>query len=259
MDKKVGEGYTKLLPHTHNNEIRNLLMTFAAREVIHQRAYAILSETLGTSDSGWREFMEYKEMQDKLDAMDVGSEDLSIPLNYAKALTSVFLSEGIGLFAAFANLLNFKRFGLIIGFNDVNQWSLNDEEHHVENNIRIVETIDKEELNSVESLELKRHTLLVAEKLKEAEKAFCRMLYEMGEAEDMTLPQLEGYIDHIHYKRLYQRGYIDFSEVPENTLPWMEWILDAERHGSFFEKRITDYSHTGLVGKIDYSRYQEAR
>lgn len=256
MDKKVGEGYTKLLPYVHNNEIRNLLMTFASREIIHQRAYALLSESLGTSDAGWREFAQYKEMQDKLDAMTLDDEDYSKPLSFAKALTKIYLSEGIGLFASFAVLLNFKRFGLMMGFNDVNQWSLNDESHHVENNNRIVRTVATEDLTEIERIELKRYTKEVARELAEAEKLFAKLVYKMGDAEDMTLEQLEGYIDYIHDFRLYQSEILDFEEVRPNPLPWMDWMLDGERHGSFFEKRIADYAHTGLRGEIDYSKYK---
>jgi ribonucleotide reductase beta subunit family protein with ferritin-like domain len=256
MDKKVGHGYTTILPYVHNNEIRNLLLTFASREIIHQRAYALLSETLGTSDSGWCEFRQYKEMQDKLDAMTVENVDLNNPLNFAKALTKIYLSEGIGLFASFAILLNFKRFGLLVGFSDAASWSLNDENHHVECNINIVQTVASECLNELEGLELKRYTKDVADKLKQAEKQFLDIVFDMGDAEDMTKEQCCGYIDYMHDLRLYQAGYKDFEEVSKNTLPWMDWMLDGEKHGSFFEKKISDYAHTGLVGKIDYSRYR---
>lgn len=255
MDKQVGEGYTKILPYVKNNEIRNLLMTFASREIIHQRSYALLSETLGTSDSGWLEFRQYKEMQDKLEAMEVDDLDLNKPINFAKALTKIALSEGIGLFGAFSTLLNFKRFGLIVGFNDVNQWSLNDEEHHVENNIRIIHTICKEDLSDIERVELKRYSLEVADKLNKAEKVYGDLVFGLGDAEDMTKDQFCGYIDHITDKRLYQMGYIGFDDVRENPLPWLDWLLDGERHGSFFEKKIAEYSHAGLIGKIDYSKY----
>lgn len=124
MDAQVGAGYAKLIAHVGNNEIRTMWMTFAAREVTHQRAYALAAETFGFSNADWSEFKKYKEMQDKLDiiAQDVG--DLSVPLNFAKYLAVVFLAEGITLFGAFACLLNLKRFGLVMNFNAVNEWSL---------------------------------------------------------------------------------------------------------------------------------------
>ena len=61
MDKTVGEGYTNLLPLIKNNEIRNMMLTFAQREVVHQRGYALAAETFGFTDGDWRRFAEYVE------------------------------------------------------------------------------------------------------------------------------------------------------------------------------------------------------
>lgn len=123
MDKTVGEGYTQLLPLIKNNEIRNMLITFAAREVVHQRAYALAAETFGFSNSDWTAFSEYREMVDKLDAMseDVVPEFARDELCATIKLTQILLGEGIGLFGAFATLLNQKRNGILNGFNDINE------------------------------------------------------------------------------------------------------------------------------------------
>lgn len=124
LDKTVATGYTELLPYVKNNEVRNLLLTFAQREVVHQRAYALLAETFGFSDDEWMKFSKYTEMQGKLDVMTQGTGNLDDKLFFATKLAQLLLGEGIGLFAAFTVLLNFKRQGLFMGFNDVNQWSL---------------------------------------------------------------------------------------------------------------------------------------
>lgn len=121
MDASVGEGYTKLLPHIGNNEIRTLMMTNAAREITHQRSYALAAEAFGFTDAQWGEFREYKEMLDKINLLGTDVGDLSVPLNWAKYLVTILLGEGISLFGAFACLLNFKRFGLMMGFNVVNE------------------------------------------------------------------------------------------------------------------------------------------
>ena len=121
MDANVGEGYTKLLPFVRNNEVRTMMIQFAAREVVHQRAYALAAETFGFTNSQWAGFRQYKQMTDKLDIISQSVGDLSKPLNFAKYLTVVFMGEGIGLFGAFACLLNFKRYGLLMGFNVVNE------------------------------------------------------------------------------------------------------------------------------------------
>lgn len=126
MDKTVGEGYTKLLPNIKNNEIRNMLMIFAAREVTHQRAYAMAAETFGFSNKDWLAFSDYVEMVEKLDVMseDMVPSGASVEMESAIKLSQILLGEGIGLFAAFATLLNFKRQGVLVGFNDINEWSL---------------------------------------------------------------------------------------------------------------------------------------
>lgn len=124
MDVQVGGGYAKLLAHVKNNEIRTMWFTFAAREVTHQRAYALSAETFGFTNSSWVEFKQYKEMQDKIDLLTEDVGDLSNPLNFAKFLSVVLLGEGISLFGAFACLLNMSRFGLVLNFNTINEWSL---------------------------------------------------------------------------------------------------------------------------------------
>ena len=124
MDVQVGSGYAKLLSYVKNNEIRTMWFTFAAREVTHQRGYALAAETLGYTSSDWSSFKEYKEMQDKIDLITKDCGDLTNKLNFAKHLGTVLLGEGIALFGAFACLLNLRRYGLMQNFNTVNEWSL---------------------------------------------------------------------------------------------------------------------------------------
>ncbi|MDE4984453.1 ribonucleoside-diphosphate reductase, partial [Francisella tularensis subsp. holarctica] len=56
-------------PLFKNNEIRNMLGSFSAREGIHNRAYALLNDTLGLPDSEYQAFLEYKSMTDQIDFM----------------------------------------------------------------------------------------------------------------------------------------------------------------------------------------------
>ena len=72
-DVQVGENYHELLiPRFKNNEVRNMLSSFASREAVHQRAYALLNDTLGLPDEDYYKFLEYKEMADKIDFMKEG-------------------------------------------------------------------------------------------------------------------------------------------------------------------------------------------
>lgn len=256
MDKTVGEGYTKVLPFVKNNEIRNMMMTFASREVIHQRSYALLAETFGFSDSDWIAFADYAEMREKLDTMidDYCVDGMRDEMKFCVCLAQLLLGEGIGLFAAFTVLLNFKRQGMFVGFNDVNSWSLKDEQEHVINNIRTLKEAVKD-LTEVEVILLMDIIDGLVIRYEQAEHKFLDLVYEMGDQEDLVKEDAKSYISYLSELRRFQIGMISASEVRKNPLPWMEWMLTGASHSNFFEKRVTDYSHTGLIGEINYNRY----
>lgn len=256
MDKTVGEGYTKVLPYVRNNEIRNMMMTFASREVIHQRSYALLAETFGFSDSDWIAFADYAEMREKLDTMvdSYCTDDMRDEMKFSVGLAQLLLGEGIGLFAAFTVLLNFKRQGLFVGFNDVNSWSLKDEQEHVINNIRTLKEAMKD-LTEVERILLLDIIDGLIIRYVDAEHKFLDLVYEMGDQEDLTKEDAKDYISYLGELRRFQIGMISANEVRQNPLPWMEWMLTGASHSNFFEKRVTDYSHSGLIGEINYNRY----
>lgn len=95
-------------------------------------------------------------------------------------------------------------------------------------------------------------------KYEEAEHAFLDSLYEIGTPEQLPKDVMKDYITYLKELRLYQMELLEENEVRQNPVEWMEWLLTAPRHGNFFEKKITDYSHTGLIGKIDYTKYTVA-
>lgn len=255
LDRTVAEGYTKIIPFAKNNEIRNLLMTHASKEVVHQRAYAIAAETFGFSDDEWKEFHEYVEMRDKLDVMSdqmYDDEDRD-EMKFCIGLSQILLGEGIGLFAAFVTLLNYKRQGRLMGFNDVNQWSLIDEQAHVENNIKILQAARKS-LTEAENIALDKIILKMVRAYVEAEKNLIKMIYKDGEQEDLTAAQVEDYIEYLGELRESSLGLRLARDVRPNPLEWMEWMLGA-KHDNFFEKRVTDYSHSKLEGSVDWNQY----
>lgn len=254
MDTAVGKGYTEILPYVKNNEIRTGLMTQAGREVTHQRAYALSAEAFGFTNEEWTAFHSYVEMQGKIDLLAEQVGDLSNPLNFNKKLAIIFNGEGIALFGAFACLLNLKRFGIMMNFNSVNEWSLKDEQEHVKFNMQLFNEVRKE-LTEVENIELDKFVRRVVKSYCEAEHRFIDLVFEMGDQEGMSKEQLKDYISYLGELRLYQIGLLDVSEVRPNPLPWIDYILSGSAHTNFFENRVTDYSHGGLEGKVDYSKY----
>lgn len=256
MDVQVGGGYSKLLNNVKNNEIRTMWFTFAAREVTHQRAYALAAETFGFTSSSWSDFKSYKEMQDKVDLMCEDLGDLSVPLNFAKMLAVVFLAEGISLFGLFACLLNLRRYGLLMNFNSVNEWSLRDESEHVINNIRVYKDIYSN-LSADDKDTLDLFVKNLVERYVEAEHNFLELAFERGDQEGFTKGQAIEFITYLGELRLYQLDLLPADGVRENPIGWIDYVLTAKTHTNFFEGRVSDYSHKKLEGVVDYSKYKK--
>lgn len=256
LDRTVAEGYTKIIPFAKNNEIRNALMTHAAKEVVHQRAYATAAEEFGFTDVEWLAFMDYVEMREKLDVMgDAHYEEADRDeMKFCIGLGNILLGEGIGLFAAFTTLLNYKRQGLLMGFNDVNQWSLVDEQDHVNTNILILKAA-RSDLTEAENMALDKILRKLIKMYVDSEVNLIQLIYKDGEQEDLTAAQVKNYIEYLGELRESQLGLRKARDVRPNPLEWMEWMLTGAKHDNFFEKRVTDYSHSKLEGKVEYSQF----
>lgn len=255
MDLEVGAAYCQLLPYIKNNEWRCWYMTKAAREVTHQRAYAMIVEELGFPESTWTEFREYAEMHDKIDIIsNVDGRDHSKPLDFAKTVAQIGLGEGIALFGAFACMLNLKRSGLMMGTNLVNEWSLRDEEKHVEGNFSAINDI-RTDLTEDQKSELNEFILDITKRYVEAELKFIDLVFEMGPQEGMTKEDMKLYIKYLADFRLVTLGLEPHYSIEENPLDWMDWMLSGRKHNNFFEGKMASYDHTGLLGTVDYSTY----
>ncbi len=258
MDMEAGGLYCKLLPHIGNNEIRNMWMNFASRESTHQRGYAMGVEVLEMPESTWGEFMEYVEMSDKIETMtNLDGMDLTKPVDFAKVVGQLLLAEGICLFGAFACMLNLKRFGLMMGLNMINEWSLRDEERHVDGNLMVLNAIRVDDLSDSEQEELNVFLRDMARRYAEAEFKFIDLVFEMGPVEDMTAEDMKNYIKYLSDLRLRHLGVPTLYGVDKNPLEWMDYVLSGKQHTNFFEAKVGEYSHSGLSGDIDYGGYMD--
>jgi glutaredoxin 3 len=248
-DVAVGQNYyDKFIPKFKNNEIRNMLGSFAAREGIHQRAYALLNETLGLPDSEYHAFLEYKEMTDKVDFMMEGDGNTQRSLGIALA-RSVF-NEGVALFASFVMLLNFQRFGKMKGMGKVVEWSIRDESMHVEGNSKLFKQFCAEH-NRIVDDEFKKEIYNMAKRAVKLEDKFVDLAYQIGEIEGLSAEDVKQYIRYITDRRLLQLGLKPNYGVKNNPLPWLEWVLNGADHTNFFENRVTEYEVAGLKGSWD--------
>lgn len=245
-DVQVGENYHELLiPRFKNNEVRNMLSSFASREAVHQRAYALLNDTLGLPDEDYHKFLEYKEMADKIDFMKEG--DCNSKTGLALALAQSVFNEGLSVFASFVMLLNFQRFGKMKGMGTIVEWSIRDESIHVQGNAKLFRTLCEESPRIVND-ELKSKIYEMAKNAVELEDKFINLAFKGNDVQGLTKDEVRKYIRHIADRRLLQLGLKTKFRQKDNPLPWLDWVLNGASHDNFFEKRVTEYSVAGMEG-----------
>lgn len=240
--------YDVLIPRVRNNEVRNMLGSFAVREQIHQRAYALLNDTLGLPEGDYAAFMDYAEMKEKLEHM--ADADSSTDHGLALALAKSVFNEGVSLFASFAMLLNFQRFGLMKGMGKVVEWSTKDETKHVEGVSRLFRQLVEDKPGLVTD-EFKRTIYENARQTVALEDRFIDLAWAMGPVRGITADEVKQFIRCVADRRLVQLG-LKPNWGAENPLPWIDWILNGADHTNFFENRVTEYEVGGLVGDWGY-------
>ncbi len=245
-DVQVGENYHELLiPRFKNNEVRNMLSSFAAREAVHQRAYALLNDTLGLPDEDFHKFLDYKAMADKIDFMKEGN--VTSHTGLALALAQSVFNEGMSVFASFVMLLNFQRFGKMKGMATIVEWSIRDETIHVQGNSKLFRTFCEEHPRVVND-ELKSKIYNMAENAVSLEDKFIDLAFRGNDVQGLTKKEVRAYIRHIADRRLLQLGLKPLFNQKDNPLPWLDWVLNGASHDNFFEKRVTEYSVVGMEG-----------
>jgi ribonucleoside-diphosphate reductase beta chain len=104
---------------------------FSNIETVHIAAYSHLLDTIGMPEIEYQALLKYAAMRAKFDHMQsfkVGSK-----FEIARTLAAFGgFTEGLQLFASFAILLNFPRFGKMKGMGQIISWSVRDESLHCE-------------------------------------------------------------------------------------------------------------------------------
>lgn len=248
-DIDVAGGYVKnYLPFFPQPEVRMMLSGFAAREAVHIAAYSHLIETLGMPDSMYNEFLEYASMKDKHEyfmnlSNNNGTKD-SVATNIAAF--SAF-TEGMQLFSSFIMLLNFPRHGKMKGMGQIISWSIVDETMHAESMIKLFRTYI-EENRELWNDELKSKIYTIATKMVDLEDKFIDLAFGIDTMQNLTPEDVKQYIRYIADRRLISMGMKGIFKVKKNPLPWVEAMINAPTHTSFFENRATDYAKGALTG-----------
>lgn len=247
-DVAVGSDYyDNLIPVIRNNEARNMLGSFAGREGVHQRAYALLNDTLGYGEGFYSEFLEYAEMKEKLEFMvdmkNITNRDI------AMSLGKQVLVEGVNLFAIFAMLLNFGRQGKLMGMTDINQWSIRDESIHVQGLSKLFRIFLAEHPKLVNDA-FKRDLYDTARECVRLEDACIDLAFQSGGIEGINAEETKQYVRSVCDYRLVQLGLKPNWNV-SNPFSWLDWLLSGNSIENFFENNTVNYSKNSMVG--DYS------
>src|SRR5690606_35009918 len=157
-------------------------------EGIHQRAYALLNDTLGLPDEEYQAFLGYTQMADKIEFMQ--DNDVSTPEGMARALAQSVCNEGMSLFSAFVMLLNYQRFGKMMGMCKIVEWSVRDESQHVQGMSKLFRTYC-EENPQVLTDELKRSVYEMYRRAVALEDRFIDLAFALGGSEGLTAEQLK--------------------------------------------------------------------
>jgi ribonucleoside-diphosphate reductase beta chain len=227
-------------------EVQMMLAAFSNMETIHIAAYSHLLDTIGMPETEYQAFMKYKEMKDKYDYMQQFGVDTKEDIATTLAVFGGF-TEGLQLFASFAILLNFQRFGKMKGMGQIVTWSVRDETLHTNSIIKLFKTFVHEN-PEVWTPALKERLTEACKTIVEHEDAFIDLAFGMGEIQGLTSRGVKQYIRFIGDRRLQQLGLDPIFHVERNPLPWLDEILNGSEHTNFFENRVTEYTKASTAG-----------
>lgn len=227
-------------------EVQMMLAAFSNMETVHIAAYAHLLDTIGMPEAEYQAFLKYKEMKDKYDYMQQFGVETKKDIATTLAVFGGF-TEGLQLFASFAILLNFQRFGKMKGMGQIIAWSVRDETLHTNSIIKLFRTFIGEN-PEIWNAELKSKIYTSCATIIHFEDAFIDLAFELGNIEGLTSREVKRYIRYIADRRLNQLGLKEIYMIDINPLPWLDEILNGVEHTNFFENRVTEYSKASTTG-----------
>lgn len=255
-DVAVGGNYCDIfIKEFKNNEIRNMLLSFANREGTHQRAYALLNDTLGLPEKEYSSFLDYKEMKEKIEFMIestvvIKNEKQNLLFELARSVCN----EGMSLFSAFVMLLNYQRFGKMKGMCEIVEWSIRDESTHVNGMTKLFHEYLKENPELLDD-NLKAYIYSNYAMAVTLEDALVNLVYKGKKLNELDPALIKRYVRYLADRRLLQLGFKPLFEEKTNPLPWLDWVVSGDSFKNFFEGTVTDYNASGMIGDFDDDLY----
>ena len=255
-DVAVGGNYCDIfIKEFKNNEIRNMLLSFANREGTHQRAYALLNDTLGLPEKEYSSFLDYKEMKEKIEFMIestvvIKNEKQKLLFELARSVCN----EGMSLFSAFVMLLNYQRFGKMKGMCEIVEWSIRDESTHLNGMTKLFHEYLKENPELLDD-KLKAYIYSNYAMAVTLEDALVNLVYKGKKLNELDPALIKRYVRYLADRRLLQLGFKPLFEEKTNPLPWLDWVVSGDSFKNFFEGTVTDYNASGMIGDFDDDLY----
>lgn len=229
-------------------EVQMMLTAFSNMETVHIAAYSHLLDTIGMPETEYQAFLQYAEMKAKHDYLAKFHSGKDAPVGTAVTMAAFgAFTEGLQLFASFAILLNFQRFGKMKGMGQIVTWSVRDETLHCEGIIWLFHQwlAEHPEINREQ---LRTAVQTVCMTMVSHEDAFIDLAFAMGPVEGLTADEVKSYIRYIADMRMKQLNMPTIYGIKNNPLPWLSEILNGVEHANFFEQRATEYSKASLTG-----------
>ena len=247
-DVDIAQAYMDVyIPMFKKPEVRMMLSAIATSEANHAHSYSLLNDTIGMDDREYKAFQEYKEMADKHNYLwqsKGGTDNQKVIRDMA--VFSAF-GEGLQLFGSFIMLLNFQRFGKMKGMGQIVAWSIRDENHHVENMLKLFHTI-LDEQPELWNDDFKKSLYDICRDMVTLEEKFIDLAFNQGPVEGLTAEDVKKYIHYMADRRLLQLGLKPNYGVKENPLDWVDYVVNGQAHENFFETRSTEYAKGAVQG-----------
>lgn len=248
-DVDVSEGYALRFLHRFPvTEIRMMLTAFANMESVHMHAYSLLLDTVGMPEVEYQAFKDYAAMRDKHEYLQKIPDDSLENLAFAIGVYSGLI-EGVQLFSSFAILLNFTRYGRMLGMGQILAYSVRDEQLHVEGNSWLFRQL-LHEAPEINRAALTRRMHQAARDMVELEYRFIDLAFALGPLPGLTANEIKSFVRHIADLRLRGLG-LPALFGDGQPLPWLEELLGGVEHANIFEVRAQEYSRSATQGTWD--------
>lgn len=248
-DVDVSEGYaTRFLHRFPVTEVRMMLTSFANTESIHMHAYSLLLDTVGMPETEYQAFKDYQAMRDKHAYLQNIPDNTLPDLAYALGVYSGLI-EGVQLFSSFAILLNFTRYGKMLGMGQILAYSVRDEQLHVEGNGWLFRQL-LEEAPEIDRIEITRRMHQAALDMVELEYRFIDLAFAMGPLPKLTAGEVKTFVRYIADIRLRGLGLPPLFKDGK-PLVWLEELLGGVEHANIFEVKANEYSRSATQGTWD--------